>query len=107
MQSINWKGLVEIFGISALVASLVFVGLQLQQSQDIAIAETFLSILDSELEVLHATNENAEIWAKANGGSQLTDAETVVFENLVRRSFIFSTLFVFVNICVVLIVFTN
>ena len=41
MKINHWKDLVELTGIVAIVASLVFVGLQLKQSQDIAIAEQY------------------------------------------------------------------
>jgi hypothetical protein len=41
MKSGNWKDVAEILGILAIVASLIFVGLQLKQSQDIAIAQQY------------------------------------------------------------------
>jgi len=37
----SWKDVAELIGIAAIVASLIFVGLQMKQSQDIAIAATF------------------------------------------------------------------
>jgi hypothetical protein len=40
LKSTNWKDIAELIGIAAIVASLVFVGLQMKQSQDIAIAST-------------------------------------------------------------------
>lgn len=40
MKSTNWKDIAELVGITAIVASLIFVGLQMKQSQDIAIAST-------------------------------------------------------------------
>jgi hypothetical protein len=41
MQLASWKDAVEIAGISAIVGSLIFVGLQLKQSQEIAIASQY------------------------------------------------------------------
>lgn len=41
MKKDSWKHLAELVGIVAIVASLLFVGLQLKQSQDIAIAEQY------------------------------------------------------------------
>ena len=41
MNSTNWKDVAEIFGIAAIVASLVFVGLELRQSHQIAIAAEY------------------------------------------------------------------
>ena len=41
MNSTNWKDIAELVGISAIVASLVFVGLELRQSHQIAIAAEY------------------------------------------------------------------
>ena len=41
MKLVSWKEVVEIAGISAIVGSLIFVGLQLKQSQEIAIASQY------------------------------------------------------------------
>jgi hypothetical protein len=41
MKSSNWKDIAELIGIAAIVASLVFVGLQLQQSHAIALATQY------------------------------------------------------------------
>ena len=83
MKSIGAKDIAEFVGIAAIVASLIFVGIQLKQSQEIAIAEAFLSILASEIDVTTGINENAEIWTKANSGAELSAAEYVIFTNLV------------------------
>jgi hypothetical protein len=40
LKSTNWKDIAELIGIAAIVASLLFVGMQMKQSQDIAIAST-------------------------------------------------------------------
>ena len=39
MKTDNWKNIAELIGISAIVASLIFVGLELKQSRDVALAE--------------------------------------------------------------------
>lgn len=41
MKRFNWRDLTEIIGIVAIVASLIFVGMQLMQSQEIAIASQY------------------------------------------------------------------
>ena len=41
MASPNWKDIAEIVAVVAIVASLLFVGLQLKQGQDIALANQF------------------------------------------------------------------
>lgn len=41
MKNSNWKDAAELLGIVAIVGSLIFVGLQMKQSQDIAIATQY------------------------------------------------------------------
>ena len=41
LKTTNWKDLAELIGITAIVASLIFVGLQMKQSQDIAIGTQY------------------------------------------------------------------
>jgi len=41
MKRFNWRDLTEIVGFVAIVASLIFVGMQLMQSQEIAIASQY------------------------------------------------------------------
>lgn len=85
MQNQKWKSIAEAIGIAAIVASLLFVGLQLRQSQEIAIAETYMSILSSEIEVRNAVSEHANLWKKAISGAELDKAEALVFANLVAN----------------------
>ena len=46
----SWKDTAELIGIAAIVASLIFVGLQMQQSQEIAIADQYQDRADAALE---------------------------------------------------------
>jgi len=48
----NWKDGAEITGVLAIVLSLIFVGLQIKQSQDIAIAAQYQARLDTQVGVL-------------------------------------------------------
>ena len=50
MRQLNWKHIAELIGISAIVASLIFVGLQLNQSQVIAVADQYQDRADAALE---------------------------------------------------------
>ena len=51
----NWKETVELLGIGAIVASLIFVGLQLRQSQQIAIAAQYQERANTGLEFYYNT----------------------------------------------------
>jgi len=54
MTNSSWRSTAELIGIAAIVASLIFVGLQLKQSQDIAIAAQYQARAESVLD-LHTT----------------------------------------------------
>ena len=43
MVSANWKGIAELFGVAAIVASLIFVGMQLKQTLEIAVSAAYQS----------------------------------------------------------------
>jgi len=79
----NWKDVAELAGIAAIVVSLVFVGLQLRQDRVVALAQTYQSSLQSAIELNAAMAEHAEVWAKARRTSDLTDAETIVINELI------------------------
>ena len=83
MKSRDWKGIAEMIGITAIVASLIFVGLQMKQSQDIANAERSMLRAAILVEVNNAINEYANIWASGNSGEELNEIESVIFQNLV------------------------
>ena len=50
MKTSGWKEIAELVGIAAIVASLIFVGLQLKQSQEIAVANQYQDRADAALE---------------------------------------------------------
>jgi hypothetical protein len=50
MPSGHWKDIAELIGIGAIVASLIFVGLQLQQSQEIAVGTQYQERANAQIE---------------------------------------------------------
>jgi len=75
----NWKSIAELLGITAVVASLVFVGLQLQQAQDIAIAEMNASGVANVVEENNAVMENVDVWMRGNADENLASAEEEIY----------------------------
>lgn len=63
MKAASWKDIAELVGIVAIVASLVFVGLQMKQSQDIALAASFQSRTATLAESFSARAANLEALA--------------------------------------------
>lgn len=75
----RWKGIAELIGVTAIVASLIFVGLELRQSRQIAIADIYQQ-RTSMLIDLHAARLSSEPLAlamhKALTDEQLSDWES-------------------------------
>ena len=80
MKISNWKETAELIGIAAIVASLIFVGLQMRQAAEIARAELVSGNLASEIEASAVYIENADIWRRGNAGEDLDANESVIFQ---------------------------
>jgi hypothetical protein len=86
MKSPHWKTLAELVGISALVASLFFVGYQLKQDRQFAEAQTYANYLERHAELYGEINQYAEVLARANSGADLSDAEAIIIRYLVMHA---------------------
>ena len=79
MTKFNWKDIAELVGVAAIVASLLFVGMQLKQTQQSLDMNRILTEMTIFQELQSRIIENsdfAEIMAKARtDSSALTDAE--------------------------------
>ena len=80
----NWKEIVEMAGIAAILVSLVFVGMQLQQTQAVAIAEMDANDLANQIETSNLIIENADVWVRGNADEELTPVESVIYEQLIQ-----------------------
>ena len=91
MKKTNWRNAAELIGIAAIVASLIFVGLQLKQSDEIALAEALENVTAIGIEERALIAAHADTWQKACLGEQLTEQESVIaaniFFNYVQNSF--------------------
>lgn len=80
----EFKDVAELVGIAAIVASLIFVGLQMKQSQALADAENRLSYSSNRVDLINAINEHVDVWVKGNAGESLTTPEEeAIYTNLV------------------------
>jgi len=79
----QWKDWLEGFGIVAIIGSLIFVGLQMRQAQSIAVAEAEGAQQTIDNRVPDAINQHAGVWSKGASGRELSEAEAIIFENLV------------------------
>ena len=71
MKSTNWKDVAELIGIAAIVASLLFVGLQMKQSQEIAIASHYHEHAALAIEVHNEqlASGNLALWGSFAGSN--------------------------------------
>ena len=79
MSKVDWKTAVEIVGISAIVVSLVFVGLQVRQDREIAVAQNMLSVVEAKKHWVEVMTPNSSIWLKANSEMALTPEEREIY----------------------------
>ena len=83
MKLSNWKDSAELIGITAIVASLIFVGLQMRQAEVIARSEMNASILANRIEMHAAIIEHPDIWERGNKGEKLEEDEAAIFSRQV------------------------
>ena len=86
MKSTNWRAVVESIGILAIVASLIFVGLQIQQERRVASSQVNMATLETIVAIDTAMSEHADLWVKARDMQDLSEAETQIVQNLVHMA---------------------
>lgn len=91
MKFEQFNEIAELVGTVAVVASLIFVGLQLQQTQqqleqaeDIARTEMNSSHVANVIENNNAVIQNLDIWLRGNTGEELSTAEQEIHALLVH-----------------------
>ena len=72
----------ELVGIAAVVASLVFVGIEIRQSSRSALEESLNGGLANALAVEELVVENADVWLKGCRGEPLSDVEQMQFTHI-------------------------
>lgn len=82
LKTTNWKDIAELIGIAAIVVSLIFVGLQIQQDREIATAQLFANYDNTILEWGGLISENHDVWSRGLKGKELDEAERAAFYTL-------------------------
>ena len=80
----NWKDIAELLGIAAIVASLVFVGVQLRQDQKIAEAQIHLGATANVAAITQLIADNQSVWRRGLVGEDLTPDERATFNAIAR-----------------------
>ncbi len=79
MNQNKWLPVAELIGIAAVVASLIFVGLEIQQSREIARAEWTGILSQEQIAFDGLFVERPEVWQKGCIGDDLDPAEKIIF----------------------------
>jgi hypothetical protein len=78
------RDLAELIGVIAILASLIFVGLQMRQEQELFASENAISRLETVIELNNAIVANSEVWALGNRGEPLTETEFIEYERILN-----------------------
>jgi hypothetical protein len=73
----------ELVGMIAIVASLVFVGLEMNQARELALADSQIARIENQTSTRELLFQYANIWVRGNAGDELDDVENVIHEELV------------------------
>ncbi len=87
MPNTRWKDIAELIGIAAIVASLLFVGLQMQQDRNLTQAQILSDQDDTQIEWARLLQENFELWVSGMDGEELGKLELARFEVLAGAYF--------------------
>lgn len=93
MNKSSWKDIAELVGIAAIVASLLFVGLEMRQSHQIALAEQQGEQIPQTQNTAAILIEHADLVSKLNSGQSLDNKEKYIVDNVilaVRAHYFFS-----------------
>jgi hypothetical protein len=82
MNSAKLNDWMQVAGIFAVVASLIFVGLQMRQEQDIAVAQIWAMSDQSVAEISGLVTENRDLWVKGLKGEELSENDQVAFRTI-------------------------
>ena len=80
MNREKWKSVFEAIGFVVLIASLIFVGLQIRQEHQIARAQNSADFDDTMIEYARVINANREVWKKGLEGEELPPTDQIAFE---------------------------
>ncbi len=83
MDSAKLNDWMQIVGMAAIVASLIFVGIQLKQDRDLAIAEATIASFSNFMELRNQQFEYIEIWNSGNAGSELSADQRAIYRGLI------------------------
>ncbi len=87
MKFNEWNEIAELVGIAAVVGSLIFVGLQMRQDQEIALAQAFVDTSAVITDLNQLITNNKAVWINGLDGAELSLEENLTFRALCRANY--------------------
>ena len=75
MKAIRLKDVVETIGIISIVASLIFLAIQVKQAREVALSETTSAMRENGLQLESLVVEHADVWWRGSAGELLPEPE--------------------------------
>ena len=85
MKTLDWKDTLELIGIFSILASLIFVAIQLRQEESLLQLELRNYMVESSVTVSELIIEHPDIWIRGNAGKELDSVESVVYQSLLTN----------------------
>lgn len=79
----DWRAIAEFVGILALVLSLIFVGLQMRQTNDVAFLELDTTMVGIQVDIADLVAANSEVWVRGNAGGELNTSESSIYYEMI------------------------
>ncbi len=77
-----WNDLFERIGIVAIITSLIFVGLQVRQDQNIAVVQILSAHDGNMVEMANLISENRVVWIRGLDGEELSEPDEAAFQTM-------------------------
>ena len=84
MKTTNWRTVAELTGMAAIVASLIFLAMEVRQNHQVGRTETGLALLQSLQQGHEMVLANTDVWVRGCRGDELNDIDRAQFAMLVR-----------------------
>jgi len=82
MKTLTARNTAELIGMAAIVASLIFVGVQVNQAEEIATIEMLSAGSERQRDIARLIIENADVWRRGCVGDELSDVDATIFSQL-------------------------
>ena len=87
MDSAKLNDWAQVIGIFALVGSLIFIGLQMQQDRRLAAAQVIVAADSVQMDFAALISDNRDVWDRGLKGEELSAADEMAFRAVARGHF--------------------